>query len=92
MITSMFTLLDLNIRKKIAPLNTQKGDRPSTKIKQRSPLNTSSRNDRPLNISTLRSPLQKNQTAIALLRANLLDQNASIYWDLEFLVENDLDF
>jgi hypothetical protein len=66
MITSMFTLLDLNIRKKIAPLNTQKGDRPSTKIKQRSPLNTSSRNDRPLNISTLRSPLQKNQTAIAL--------------------------
>jgi hypothetical protein len=61
----MFTLLDLNIRKKIAPLNTQKGDRPSTKIKQRSPLNTSSRNDRPLNISTLRSPLQKNQTAIA---------------------------
>ncbi|MFO0048299.1 MAG: hypothetical protein ACK54E_07315 [Pseudanabaena sp.] len=65
MITSMFTLLDLNIRKKIAPLNTQKDDRPSTKIKQRSPLNTSSRNDRPLNISTLRSPLQKNQTAIA---------------------------
>jgi len=61
----MFTLLDLNIRKKIAPLNTQKGDRPSTKIKQRSPLNTSSRNDRPLNIPTLPSPLQKNQTAIA---------------------------
>jgi hypothetical protein len=58
MITSMFTLLDLNIRKKIAPLNTQKDDRPSTKIKQRSPLNTSSRHDHLQKKIKQRSPPQ----------------------------------
>jgi len=51
MITSMFTLLDLNIRKKIAPLNTQKAKKKSN-------------SDRPLNI-TIASTKKSNSDRFA---------------------------